>query len=141
MEVACSPFFQRLADILADQSLVVCQELRKAILKFKFPPMTADHLQYVACEKRQWMNHLAFEAMKVFPSAWNHAFMKPGTRLQCFMDQMPESRFNPNIEAAFLCATPLQNLNRKGTYASRRLGPSISDAAEPPKRVVAGTGD
>ena len=44
------------------------------------------------------------------------------------------SRFNAAAEVPRI-ATPQQRIRKKGTYADRSLGPTISYAADPPKRV------
>ena len=131
MEVACAQFFQKLSDILLDRNLAVGRELREAVAEFHFPDMGPDHLQYFACEKRQWLNHMTQPPMTEFPSAWKHSYMESGLALPFFIEAMPMSRFNPAAEVARI-ATPQK---KKGTYAGRSLGPSISDAADPPKRL------
>jgi len=133
VELACAPFFQKLSDILLDEKLAVGKELREAVVEFHFPDMTLDHLQYFACEKRQWANHLTQPLMTGFPSAWNHPYMESGLALPFFIEVMPMSRFNPHaVSEVARMATPQA---KKVTYANRGLGPSISDAADPPKRV------
>ena len=100
--------------------------------EFHFPALGPDHLQYFSCEKRKWINHLAQDAMTEFPSAWTHEYMRSGLSLQCFVDQMPR----------FLTARPpatsqVRNPDfKKASFAARGLGPTISDAADPPKRLL-----
>jgi len=142
VEVACAPFFEKLSDMLADPKVDAGKDLREAVSEFKFPQMGPDHLQYFACEKRQWWNRMSQEAMAEFPSAWKHSYMAAGVGLRYFIEAMPESRFNPHVDvtqSAF--ATPqaasssTKRIAKKSSFVGRELGKTNSHAADPPKRL------
>ena len=77
--------------MLADPKLDIGKEVQAAVDEFGFPALSPDHLQYFACEKRQWSNHLAQEGMTDFPSAWNHPYMHEGLRLTCLWTTCQDS--------------------------------------------------